>query len=404
MTSTSPEHLRLQQTRWLIEHGRRLLDESPASIKGLQAWQDSLLSEQRQLRWRSRHRFPQPENWLWTDKSLAQASDHWCARYKASLFPDHELVVDACCGAGSDLVALAHRGEVQGIDCDPSLVALAHDNAQAHGFDVAVHSQQLPSEWSRPTAWLSIDPDRRVAGRRTTDSDDFAPSLQQIFEMAQSCRGAMIKLAPSTHFSEQVATQVEDSADRVWLGNMGECRQQLLLTGQLRQSQRLRTAVLCEPSQLEAKPTESYRSNLDISTFSRPTSKILEPLGTAGEVLEFVFDLHNVLHASELHLAWAQDNSLQCLGREHGYFTGDQPVGSPWHQMFRVVDVIAWDDRKVRKWLRDYGAGPVEVKSRSVKLDANAYQRRYAKGKGLPITLLITRIDERVRCIAAQRI
>ena len=164
------------QLQWLIDCGRQLLDRQggtppsrfdvrqPGFVE-LEPWQQSLLQQQQQLRWRCRSRFPRPDLWLWTERSLAQASDHWSAHYKANLFPKDQLVVDACCGAGADLVALAGRGEVIGIDCDPGLSRLAEDNARSHGYQVQVKSQRLSSAWQGTGDWLSIDPDRRPAGR-----------------------------------------------------------------------------------------------------------------------------------------------------------------------------------------------------------------------------------------------
>ena len=135
---------------WLIEQGREKLSQPNCDVQGwrsqgLEAWQVELLRQQHALRRRSRSRFPWPERWLWTDVSLSQASDHWSASYKAVLFPVDEPVVDACCGAGSDLVALAARGQVLGVDADADLAALAQDNALAHGYQVEVRARRLPA-------------------------------------------------------------------------------------------------------------------------------------------------------------------------------------------------------------------------------------------------------------------
>jgi hypothetical protein len=143
----------------------------------------------------------------------------------------------------------------------------------------------------------------------------------------------------------------------------------------------------------------------------------------------YVADLHAVLHAAELQVAWAAAHGLRPLGGIHGYFTGDSlqttpPGGSPhradetttqsspartedqtaWADYFLVKELLPWDDRQVRKWLRGQDSGIVEVKNRMVRLDANAFQRRYS-GKGArPYTLLVTQLGSRVRVIVAERI
>lgn len=406
---------------WLIAQGREKLSQPDSDVhawraQGLEAWQVELLRQQQALRRRSRCRFPRPERWLWTDVSLSQASDHWSATYKAGLFPSGELVVDACCGAGSDLVALAARGEVLGVDADAGLAALAQDNAGAHGYPTEVRNEHLPAALPSAARWLSIDPDRRPTGQRTLDARAFSPSLDQVLDMALKCAGAVIKLAPSTRVDDDLETRIDESCERVWLGNQGECRQLLLLTGELRQrpllgdrlgSDSLRSAVLCEPvpqrdgdsATAVSQPTiEIYRSATAPQQHAAPAA-----LGL------FVFDLHPTLHAADLQIGWGSEQGLSPIGSPHGYFTGDSPLSSPWLQGFEVLDVLPWDDRRIRKWLRRAGAGQVEVKSRGfyplrMQFDANAYQRRYSVAGGTPVTLLVTRIGERLRGIAAQRI
>ncbi len=404
---------------WLIAQGREILSQPNSGVQGwraqgLNSWQVELLRKQQALRRRSRHRFPCPERWLWTDTSLSQASDHWSATYKAGLFPVGERVVDACCGAGSDLVALAARGEVLGVDADTDLVELARDNARAHGYQVEVCAERLPAALPPSTRWLSIDPDRRPAGQRTIDARDFSPSLDQVFDMVKKCAGAVIKLAPSTHFAEELKTRTDNFCERVWVGNQGECRQLLLLTGELRQGglscnqlsrDRLRSAVLCEPPpQGEGDSASNSQPVVDI--YRAPTTHVGH--ATPAVLGSFVFDLHPTLHAAELQIGWGLEHGLAPIGSPHGYYTGDSWLRSPWLQTFEVLEVLAWDDRKIRKWLRSAGAGQVEVKARGLyplrmQLDANACQRRYATAVGKPVTLLVTRIGERLCGIAARR-
>jgi hypothetical protein len=240
--------------RWLAESARRLLELSPAAADAAcaNAWQVNCLKQQRLLRQRSRHRFPEPQRWLWTERSLAQSSDWWSAQFKAGLFPCGEDRVDACCGAGVDTVALAAHGQVTSIDADPLMTALTVSNAAAHGQRVraitGLVDQGLLSRLAQEARWLHVDPDRRPSERRTTTADEFSPSLDELLESTPLFAGAVVKLAPSTRMSPQTEQRVEDQCQRMWIGNRGECRQQLLLTGKLCDATvHHRTAVLAEP-------------------------------------------------------------------------------------------------------------------------------------------------------------
>ena len=71
------------QLQWLLEHGRQLLRGDSEALRAaaeLLPWQRSLLDNQVELRHRSRRRFPNPADWLWTARSLAQSSDWWVRR------------------------------------------------------------------------------------------------------------------------------------------------------------------------------------------------------------------------------------------------------------------------------------------------------------------------------------
>ncbi len=396
-----PSDCPLEHIEWLVREGRQILQDYPLTASGVVAktalknWQTVILEQQLTLRWRSRKRFPDPELWLWTDRSLSQASDYWSAKYKAGLFPVGARVLDACCGAGSDLVALAARGEVYGLDLNSSLAILAKDNCREHGYSVEVTACSLPEAWTDVASdWISIDPDRRPGGAKTTRSDLFSPTLEEVLGMAECCQGGIVKLAPSTQIDAELSSRVDGSAERLWVGSQGECRQQLLLLGNLRQGLR-RRAVLCQPT-LDVETSQE----LSVQEFTGDPDSHVQPTNRCST---FLFDLHNTLHAANLQAAWATTHGLRCLTDQHGYFTGDQLLHSPWLQAFEVLEVLPWDDRRVRKWLHGYQAGSVEVKCRSVKIDANAYQKQYSRPAGKPVTLLVTRLGDRVRAIATQR-
>ncbi len=64
----------LDQANWLLREGVHHLtsnsSSSGASGRGLLPWQASLLRMQRELQQRSSNRFPDPHQWLWTQRSL----------------------------------------------------------------------------------------------------------------------------------------------------------------------------------------------------------------------------------------------------------------------------------------------------------------------------------------------
>ncbi len=409
--------------RWLIESGRPFLaDAAKKQRAGLSQIQQALLQQQEEWRKRSRFRFPDPSLWLWSDKSLSQASDWLSATFKASLFPECQLVLDACCGAGVDSVALALRGPVIALDEDPWMAALSASNALSHGKQIESFVESLSSQSLRSARLIHVDPDRRPGNVKTLEADAFSPPLDEIIRLLEHADGGIIKIAPATRLSEQLSDWVTENCTRVWLGSFGECRQQLLLFGKTREAAILEHVTQCHEAIDHDKLAvvlgfgdsnsgdrfdfrssfEDPRRNFAAEAFSGNTENSGGEL--TDEVGRYVFDLHAVLHAASLHEDWADQRGLAAITDSRGYFTGDEAIESTLAQCFEVIEVLSCDDRKLRKWLRQNNIGTVEVKCRLHAVDANALQRRYSNDSGDPLTLLITRFEERVRAIACRRV
>lgn len=401
---------------WLLFEGRRILADSACLRETkLTAAQRVALSQQQQYRKRSRTRFPVPEKWLWSDRSLSQASDWLSACFKASLIPAGGLVVDGCCGAGADAVALAHGRHVRAVDFEPWMVALTKSNAKSHGLEVSGIIAPFDGKALQDADWLHVDPDRRMSSRKTLDDTAFSPSLIDILKHAELVSGTLVKIAPTTRFSEQSKKVLGQGWVRVWLGNRGECRQQVLVHGDtivdrllermsINGSVRNGTGWPKSVAVLLAH-SDSADRQFEADYFCGPTGS--EPptiSATANQVGPYVYDLDSTLFAANLHSVWALGNNLLPISGEFGYYTAGHLRQSPWASVYEVIDILAWDDRSVRKWLKANAVGQVEVKCRLIKFEAIGYQTRFSKSQGQPISMLVTRIGPKVRCLVCRRI
>ena len=385
------------QFDWLVAHGHAALaglkisSTRPVRVDWSAArfsdWQRALLEQQLHYRERSASRFPDPNKWLWTDRSLQQASDWQSAVTKATFFPSSARAIDACCGAGADLVALAERHEVVAIDRDPAMLQLAKSNLHAHGLEAEFLKAELPSALRELSGWsLHIDPDRRrgqARETRTTHTEAFSPPLADILSLGEQADACIIKLAPA---SEVELAEPRDWR-RAWLGVGRECPQQLLMRGKLSWiiPEQQRGALLVEHSD------QPYVGRTDVQCYS------------ADEPEEFVYEPAAALYASGLAAAWADEQGLSALPHAGSYFTGQAIPETPWTQAFEVAAHMSWDERRVRKWLRSNKAGTVEVKTRNVPLDANQLQRQLSQAEGEPITCLLYRTGKSIRAIMARR-
>lgn len=386
-----------EQLHWLTQHGHaalatlQLLSLRPLRVDWsntrFTTWQQTLLEEQLHFRHRAAGRFPEAERWLWTDRSLQQASDWQSAVTKAALFPNNCPVVDACCGAGADLVALSVSHSVLAIDRDRVMLELARANTRAHGQSADYLQAELPSALAQlKEVCLHADPDRRRGQERdtrTTHAAAFSPPLTDIVQMGKPARACIIKLAPATEID---AIEGEDWR-RAWLGSGRECPQQLLMRGELSWNivPGHHGAMLVEYPELP---------------YSAPADTTCD---ATDEPEQYIFEPHAALYASGLAAAWADEHHLFALPHAGSYFTGDALPATPWAQAFEVIAHMSWDERRVRKWLKANDVGTVEVKTRQVPLDANQLQRQLTQANGEPMTLLLYRRGKSIRTIMARR-
>ncbi|MFO1065216.1 MAG: methyltransferase domain-containing protein [Pirellulales bacterium] len=392
----------VSRLRWLFGEGRRHLFEgiesslndtsSGRAHSGLSTWQSELLREQRSYHVRARDRFPSLTNWIWTDRSLQQATDERSAHFTASLFPQDAMVIDGCCGAGSNAFALARHGcRTVAVDNDRAMCELARSNLQHQGLSAEiVHADVMTILADRKNVFVHFDPDRRPGDRRTQQGDQFQPPLDALCGLAERAAGAAIKVAPGTEFDEPHALYTSGPWKRIWIGRNRECPVQLLVRGAVDQPAfaHSRSAVLLQ----------DMRAPLIFSA-DPETAESIDEISH-----RFLYELHPALYAAELSGAWAAGNGLACLGGSLGYFFGDERIDSPWLQGFEILGIEAWDDRKIRAWLRKFGAGELEVKKRLIQLDANLYQRKYSQPEGTPVTCLVTRIGRSTKAVFAKRL
>ncbi|MFN3188942.1 MAG: THUMP-like domain-containing protein [Aureliella sp.] len=445
--------------QWLLCEGSCRL-ESDSLSGGLTSWQKMMLDEQVQLQKRGLVRIPYAQSWLWTDRSLSQASDWSTAVFKSKLVPIGASVIDGCCGAGVDLAAFGLIGGATGIEQDPLLCRIAEHNAAAIESSVACHQGDVLQEVTSPgneNTWLHVDPDRRATGRKSTTAEDFSPPIDQLLEVADKAfAGAIIKIAPSTQISSSLASKLSQRCTRVWVGSGTECKQQLLLLGYAR-NRLLEFAANSSPDQfrqLSAEKGSARKADTplpmsaavwlpnrygwpevqsgsgqarepvillgeDTSNDHPDTENAVDhwswsddPYGSANTDFaknpgRFVFDIHRILHVAKLAREWASSNEIMPLSDSSGYFTSDEVPAAiaPWAQVFELIEVCPWDDRKLRKRLRSLDAGTVEVKNRLCKLDASAAQKRYSRPEGSEeYSLLVTLLRGKQRCLICRRI
>lgn len=337
---------------------------------GGEADRSAAVLELAELRKRAVAKFALAEQMLFTRKGYEQATDEHLARYKAERFRGDGLVVDACCGVGGDLIGLASvakRG--LGIDADPVVAAFAQRNAEVHGHELEVTSQRLAmANLPECDAWHA-DPDRRPAGRRTSQPDRHEPSLAVLEAWRERTPAAAVKLAPAARLPEAWS----DSVEREWISRGSECRQLVAWCGPLAQQ-----AGLCVATRLGP---DGQASTL----IGEPDA----PLHAAERMGDWLHEPDSAVLAAGLTGALASRYHLLAVTPPLPYLTSGAPVENPLVASFRVIETMPLDRKQLAGWLRERSVGRLEIKCRGVDLRPESLRKELKPQGSEGATLLV---------------
>lgn len=356
-----------------------------------------LVVAQVELRRRAKDKFTRAEAMFFTRQLLEQSTDDQISEYKADRFPADQEIADLCCGIGGDLLGLAGRGQVTGVDRDPIALIFAEANCRAWeragaGFEAADVNQ---FDVTRYQAW-HLDPDRRAAEqatgtgrvarrRRTTKVEYQEPAVDSVNQLLESNPRAAIKLAPATKTPESWA----ERAELEWIGSRGECRQQVAWFEDLARFPGQRSATAFVSGCLAP-----------LTVHGTPNEEIPQ----SSAVGRFVFEPHAAVLAAGLSCVLATQHTLSEVSEGIAYLTGDKVVDDPILSCFEVTEVLPFDPKHLKKAIRERNIGNLEIKKRGVRVSPEQVRKEIRPKGDESATLLLLPVHGKVRAILAQRV
>ncbi len=391
---------------WLCraaEGAGSLLGQLQRLRKEIGAERARLVVQQIELRRRAEGKFPHCEHLFFTRQGLEQATDHWVAAYKARRFGAGP-VADLCAGIGGDLLALARRGPVVGVEIDRARALLAAANLRHAGQGVSSPGRVAES-FHPAAAWLvvigdacrfhvadfqawHIDPDRRPAGRRTVRAELSQPDFAAIEMLRAACADAAIKLAPAC----PVPPSWRREAELEWIGRDGQCRQLVAWFGRLAEHPGKHRATLVE------------RTLLDTGAVRTVFGKADGTLAVTPRLGRYLFEPDATVLAAGLTATLAGEHGLAALAPGSPYLTADHPVIDPALTCFEVCEVLPLDPRRLRRALRGRGIGRLEIKKRGLPGDPEALRRRLSLCGSDEAVLILARRGPSAVAILARRL
>jgi hypothetical protein len=298
------------------------------------------------------------------------------ARRFAALDPAPSHVIDLCSGIGVCAWALGRAAPVLAVDASPLRAWMTRENAGCAVACADVTTLRLRGRV------VHIDPSRRAGGRRRHRYADYRPGPAFLAELLEANPDGALRLGPGVDFAE--------------LPDLG----------------RREVEVVAEPQGLVQATLWSGR--LALHPGQRTATRLPEGASLTGvpgpipsdPLGRYLFAVDPVVERADLVGALAEQTGLGALHPEVGLLTGDARVSSPWLLPFEVLADMPWKEKRARAWLREHGAGQVEVKTRGVREDAGALQRRLqAKLRGdEAFVLFLVRLGRSPRALLARRL
>ncbi|MCS6830745.1 MAG: class I SAM-dependent methyltransferase [Armatimonadota bacterium] len=334
--------------------------------------------QQFRLRQRARRKFSRADQMWFTPEGLEQSSSEVLATYHASRYPQNVLTVDAGCGIGGDLIALAKRGETAGVERDPLCLQYARRNVEVYQVEHNcrfVHADLLRLRLQE-APFLFMDPARRTGGRRSSSSDEWQPNWATVCRLALSVRGALVKTSPALS-PELIPLECE----REYVSVDGECRELLLAFGECKQGASLSALVLPEGARLIAADA---------------------PAPVMRAPMEWIYDPDPAIVAAHLLPELAQILTGYLLHPRIAYLTAERYVHTPFARAYRLIERFPYSRKRLFERLRALRAGSLTVKKRGVNISPEQLVRAWHPVGERRITVILYRSDTGVNALLAE--
>lgn len=331
------------------------------------------LLSQADLRERAGVKFgPRAKHMLFTQAGLEQATRAVVADLHAQRFvaAHSTRVADLGCGIGSESLALLRAG----LNPVPVERDLFTASIAQHNLGIPVHASDAEHFPLDTVDGVFFDPARRTAGhrdtRRLTNFDDYSPSLDFAFEVAERKR-AGIKLGPG--FPHEL---IPHWAEAQWVSVDGSLVELSLWSGATaRQSVSRSAAVITRDELFEM-------SSVDRETVEAPT------VGLG----DYIYEPDPAVIRSGLVAELAHSLNAGLISDRIAYLSSDSFTPTPFAQAFHVRELLPMREKELRKALAARDIGKLEIKKRGVDIEpASLRDRLHLKGTR-SATIILTRV------------
>ncbi|RMG93097.1 MAG: class I SAM-dependent methyltransferase [Chloroflexi bacterium] len=337
------------------------------------------------LRQLAQVKFTRAMEMYFTRPALEQASAEIVARWRAERFARLGLqrMADLGCGIGGDALALAAHAEVTGVEWDVVRLAMAQENVRVYGYGERFRPLQADIKALTPTKLsveaLFFDPARRdERGRRFYSVHLYQPPFSVVAAWQAVFPETAVKISPGVDYAELPA-----EAEVEFISVNGEVREGVLWFGALRTSAKRRATLL---------PGEHTLTDEDLTetAVTPPKAILYEPDGA-------------IIRA---HLVQALAPHLQAtlIDPQIAYLTADTFTPTPFARAYAIHDILPFQLKQLRHYLRHHHIGHVTIKKRGSPLNPDTLRQQLRLKGPNQCTLFLTHVNNQPTVLIAHPI
>ncbi|WP_431278090.1 THUMP-like domain-containing protein [Leifsonia poae] len=324
---------------------------------------------------------------LFTDAGLEQATRLPVAARHAGRFAAAGLhrVADLGCGIGGDAMAMAALElDVLAVEADEVTAAIASYNLAP--FPNATVVNELAERTDlRGIDGVFLDPARRTPGHgqttRLTDPDDYSPSLNFAFELATGL-SVGIKLGPGLD-----RDLIPSTAEAQWISVDGQLVEMGLWFGALARPGIRRAALVLDGDRSHELVAPADSEDVD-----------------AGPMGEYLYEPNGAVIRARLIGDLARLIGARMLSDGIAYLTADEATSTPFAAGFRILETLPYQERELKRALKERGIGTLEIKKRGVDVDPATLRKRLSLSGSRSATLVLTRVAGKHTALLVERL
>ncbi|PRZ06994.1 hypothetical protein BCE75_105128 [Isoptericola sp. CG 20/1183] len=317
-------------------------------------------------------------------------------------------VADLTCGIGADSLAFAGVGlDVLATDLDEVTAALATVNLRAFPEASVRHADGLGLDLvAEGVDGVYADPARRTrGGRRIFDPAAYAPPLDAVWALRDQVPALGIKVGPGIPHHGLPA-----DAETQWVSVDGDVVEAGLWFGPLAPDGPGRSAHVLRAVAVPADggAHDGAESSGTITRTLRTGPQDADLVPDVGQVGAYLYEPDGAVVRAGLVAHAADELGGRLVDRTIAYVTTDAPAPAPPSGTaaiatgYRVLDVMPFNLKKLKAYLRERGVGRLTVKKRGTAVTPEQLRAQLALKGDAAATLVLTRVAGRQHVLVVE--